>query len=176
MLYRKFLSRFMLLASVFLFAACMGDLPESSTAQEREAIQKLYAIYTPITGFYGGHLTENPYGEPDIPVQMEIFISNVSNGRNENGQEKLVPVLQANYRRLDTNDPNQRYSIRSISYFEDGSITMTVPEKQGALPGVGSLSIIGRLENNILTATMADYRGTQGILRLEKLARPPAGR
>ncbi|MEO5667705.1 MAG: hypothetical protein ABIR96_06590 [Bdellovibrionota bacterium] len=160
------------IASLACLTGCLGALPKSSTAQEYESNQRLQEIYEAQAGVFEGVLTQNPNNEPDRPVRLELFVTRQSNGRNEDGEEKFVPVLQATYRRLDVNDVRLRYFIKSVRYYEEsGEMLMIVDDKtQGASPGEGYLAIQGRVENKIFTGSVVDHRGPQGILRLEKLA------
>lgn len=163
-----------LLASVLLsLTACLGALPTSSTGQEYESNQKLMEVYSQVSGVFEGYLTDNPNSEPKIPVRLEIFIAHEAAGRNEDGETKFVPVLQAVYRRLDVDDVRWRYFIRAVRYYqESGDILMVVDEKaQSGVPGVGYLSIQGRTKDGAFVGSLTDHRGPQGVLRLERLAR-----
>jgi hypothetical protein len=168
---RKILGLLLSSSLVFL-AGCLGALPKSSTGQEYESNQKLLEVYSQVTGVFEGYLSDNPNSEPNIPVRLEIFIAHEAAGRNEDGETKFVPVLQAVYRRLDVDDVRWRYFIRAVRYYqESGEVLMVVDEKaQSGVPGVGYLSVQGRLKEGTFVGSLTDHRGPQGVLRLERLA------
>jgi hypothetical protein len=159
---------------VALSSCFLGELPPSSNAQEQESNVRLMSTYSALTGVYEGYLQENPEGEADIPVRLELFMAFEPAGRNEDGETKFVPVLQAFYKRLDVEDARRNYFIRSIRYYkESGQLLMSTEERfQTSLPGVGYLFAEARLSrgDTKLIGRLTDHRGPQGILRLEKLA------
>jgi len=165
-------SGFIFAITLISMTGCMGPLKNSSTGQEYESNMRLMEIYSDVAGVFEGQLSDNPNREPNVPVRLEIFIANEANGRNEDGEVKFVPVLRATYRRLDVEDVRRVYFISSVRYYqESGEIMMIVDERnQSGVPGVGYLSIQGRLTDSGLEGKLADHRGPQGVLRLEKLA------
>jgi hypothetical protein len=171
MLSRKLFAA-VLTAALVSLSACMGDLPPSSTAQEYESNQRLLETYRPLTGLFKGELTENPNNEPNIPVVLEIFIDFDSSGRNEDGEERVVPVLKARYYRTDVENATRIYQIPSVRYYkESAQYVLRAPARAGSnIPGDGMISIDGRVENEIFIGRMNDHRGYQGVLRLKKVA------
>jgi|GEM_PF-5391824 len=169
----KFLALILSFTSVLLLSSCLGELPPSDNAQEIESYEKLRKVYSAIEGVYEGVLTDSPQGELDIPVQLKIFMSDEPVGRNEDGVTRFVPVLQAYYRRLDIDDVRRNYFVRSVRYYEEsGRLLMATEEDmQSGVPGVGYLSIQGRLlQNGNFEGNLSDHRGPQGKLLLQKLA------
>jgi hypothetical protein len=167
---------FSLFFAVFLLlSSCLGQVPPSDNAQELESNERLLQAYSGIVGLYEGSLSENPNGEMDVPIQLNIFISYEPAGRNEDGATRFVPVLQAYLKRLDVDDVRRHYFITSVRYYqESGRILMATQEDmRGSVPGVGYLSIQGQiLQNGSLRASFVDHRGPQGVLKLERLAKP----
>lgn len=167
---RKF-SSFIFATTLLSITACMGPLKTSSSGQEYEANMRLMAMYSEVEGTYEGQLVDNPNGEAPYPARLEIFIAQQENGRNEDGDVKLVPVLRASYRRLDVDDVRRTYFIPSVRYYqESGELRMIVGEDmQSGIPGSGYLSIEGRVTDEGFDGKLIDHRGPQGVLRLEKL-------
>lgn len=166
--------RFSLLATLLLslssLVGCLGELPPSGeTAREYEANARLTAEYMTLEGTYRGYLRDNPNGESDIPARLDLILAFEPSGRNEDGETKMVPILRAQYTRLDIDTSELNYSIPFVRFYkESGQIVMLTQENMsGAVaPGVGYLSIVGTLIEGRLRATFTDHRGLQGRLEL----------
>ena len=151
--------------------ACLGEVPPSTDSREYDANARLMETFAPLEGTYVGVLTDNPNGESDLPIQLELFMAFEPAGRNEDGEVKMVPVLQAQYKRLDLEDARQNYFIPFVRFYkESGQIVFSTQEDmQSRTPGVGYLSIFGTLLGDTVNARLKDHRGLQGRLILEKI-------
>ncbi len=169
---------FNFLFSLILISA-MGCAPNKSqqeigavtSKQEFQNNQKVKDNNSLVRGTYKGQI--KPFaGGANIPVEIGFFEVLVTLGSNNEGENKIIPVLKARFRRLDT---FQRYQIMDAKFFKENG-TLLLSSRSTSSPGNSAnpssnseflgegYSFDGVLQNGVFSAQASVRTGNLGVL------------
>jgi len=162
----KFLTGLVLISVLLLFSCGIGNNEEQGTpSQEIKDRAYLIETYSPVQGTYSGTV-DVMNSRIVFPVEISLFIVELENGVNENGEPHFLPVLKGRYRRLDriSEDSDQVLSVRFVR--ETGEIIASVSENGSGL----YISINGYLRDGKINAKVTESRGVIGVLKADKIS------
>ena len=166
--------RILFLAICMNLFACGSPEDNLTDNKELEHRNALRQIYGKVTGLYRGQVNSEQDGT--IPAEIKIYIIEVADGVNSNGEVRFRPELKGYFQRLDIDSGNiPPISLIVRFYRETNEVIMKNSEQQGSgsggpLPDSRFISISSQYSDGKINGTINYQKNKSGTIQIERVA------
>lgn len=151
-----------LFATTLGLSACAFDKDSSKVnAKDTADRLRLEQAYKPLANnVYRGTITTDTFQQP---IELRLFMLEVKDGKNANGEDRYLKVLQGNLRKTNSVDASNNYNARFIS--ETGELILSnVAEKDLSSDDVHTVNAV--VNGDKITGQSITVSGDVGIVDL----------
>jgi hypothetical protein len=161
---------------LFTSLSCGPSKEDATTIRERENRDRAQQVYARLQGLYRGFITPNSGDRRPQPVEIDLRVTEVRDGVNENNEPVFRLELRGYFHPTDYDLGIAPIARRPVSarYYEDRNmLSLTAEPAGGRIPDQGRVSITVSIEGEDLNGTasyvmVTPVDGTISVRRYRK--------